>query len=297
MSIARKLSTRPWPTSPRLYASDSLNTSCRYQRRRWPLRVLFVYCRRIGRDQRDRDVVVVVGSGESRRACGKEALPSATRFAIRARRDAREPQPRRKSDSRAEKSAFRPRRMRSNQARAADAPHFAAVAVGIRRRRRYLRPGREPWRASCGRRPVVGSVSAGERGGSGDLAAAARNLPRARRVSARKVTEISPFATRGRRRDAGRDRHSRRPIPPRSRTHIRAPPLHRRSAVLEPSILPVRALLVRDGLTQIRPHREPLFLSSGRRRNRSGSSSPGASGPSRLRRREAGNRAGTDGSA
>ena len=61
--------------------------------------------------------------------------------------------------------------------------------------------------------------------------------------------------------------------------HIRAPPLHRRSAVLEPSILPVRALLVRDGLTQIRPHREPLFLSSGRRRNRSGSSSPGASGP------------------
>jgi hypothetical protein len=39
-------------------------------------------------------------------------------------------------------------------------------------------------------------------------------------VSARKVTEISPFATLGRRRDAGRDRHSRRPIPPRSRTSI-----------------------------------------------------------------------------
>ena len=48
--------------------------------------------------------------------------------------------------------------------------------------------------------------------------------------------------------------------------HIRAPSLHRRSAVLEPPILPVGALLVRDGLTQIRPHRDPPFLSAGRRR-------------------------------
>lgn len=174
------------------------------------------------RDQRDRDVVVVVGSGESRRArAGKEASVSDAICDSRARRDAREP--------REEKKAFRARKKRApfghvgcDRTRRGRRTHLLAAVAVV-----YAEEGGIFVQAENRGVRVLRSKAGGgfgerrrEREGSGDLAAAARNLPRARRVSARKVTEISPFATRGRRRDAGRDRHSRRPIPPRSRTSI-----------------------------------------------------------------------------
>ena len=117
------------------------------------------------RDQRDRDVVVVVGSGESRRArAGKEASVSDAICDSRARRDAREP--------REEKKAFRARKKE----------RLSATSDAIEPGAGGGRTSLPPWPsytpkkavsssrprtvacASCGRRPVVGSVSAGERG-------------------------------------------------------------------------------------------------------------------------------------
>ena len=207
----------------------------------------------------DRGVTSVTETSSSSSAAARAVervrerrLRSATRFAIRARDGTRESHEKRK------KHFARGKKERLSATSDAIEPGAGGGRTSLPPWPSYTpkkavsssRPRTVAW-ASCGRRPVVGSVSAGE-GGVGRSCGGRASLPRARRVSARKVTNFRSRA----RAAARRGTRSTQPATDTAALaylHIRAPPLHRRSAVLEPSILPVRALLVRDGLTQMRP--------------------------------------------